>query len=70
MSLMDLTATALSRGIAQRDFAPSEVMADYLARLEAINPRINAVVSSRDPQALMDEARACLLYTSPSPRDS
>lgn len=58
MSLMDLTATALSRGIAQRDFAPSEVMADYLDRLDAINPRINAVVSQRDPQALMDEARA------------
>ncbi|MCK0198617.1 amidase [Ancylobacter sp. 6x-1] len=58
MHLMDLDAGALSRRIAAREVKPSEVMAAYLARLEAVNPAINAIVSPRDPDALMDEARA------------
>ncbi|MBS9478532.1 amidase [Ancylobacter radicis] len=57
MSLMELTASELSRGIAARAFRPSEVMAAYLQHLPA-NATINAIVAPRDPDALMDEARA------------
>ena len=38
--------------------APSEVMADHLARIAAVNPAVNAVISLRDPDDLMREARA------------
>jgi amidase len=57
VQLMDLSAFDLSRLIAARQVAPSEVMAAYLARLEARNPAINAIVSTRDPDALLAEAR-------------
>lgn len=57
MELTDHTASALSRLIAARKLAPSEVMAAYLARIAAINPAINAIVSLRDPNDLMAEAR-------------
>lgn len=58
MSLMDLTASALSHLIATRQVKPSEVMAAYLARLTAANAVVNAIVSPRDPDALMAEAVA------------
>ena len=57
MSLMDLSATDLSRMIASRQVSPSEVMAAYLARLP-YNAVLNAIVSPRDPDVLMAEARA------------
>ena len=38
--------------------APSDVMADHLARIAAVNPAVNAVISLRDPDDLMREARA------------
>ncbi|WGD32034.1 amidase [Ancylobacter sp. WKF20] len=57
MSLMDLTASELSRLIATREVRPSEVMAAYLDRLPA-NDTINAIVAPRDADVLMDEARA------------
>jgi amidase len=37
--------------------APSDVMADHLARIAAVNPSVNAVISLRDPDDLMREAR-------------
>ncbi len=43
--------------IAARQVAPSEVMAAYLARISAFNPALNALVSLRDPDELMAEAR-------------
>ncbi|MGA0564201.1 amidase [Ancylobacter sp. VNQ12] len=58
MSLMDESATALSRLIASRQVSPSEVMAAYLRRLPVLNDEINAIVSPRDPDELMAEARA------------
>jgi amidase len=58
MGLMDLSAGDLSASIAQRKLAPSELMAACLTRVAAVNPAINAVVSLRDPDALMAEARA------------
>lgn len=58
MGLWQFSASELARMIAARKVAPSEIMADCLARIAAVNPGINAVVSLRDPDALMAEARA------------
>jgi amidase len=57
-AVLEWSATALSRAIHARKLAPSEVMAAWLAQLRAINGPLNAVVSLRDPEALMAEARA------------
>ena len=58
MRLSEHSASDLSRLIAARKVAPSEVMADHLDRIAAVNPAVNAVVSLRDADALMAEARA------------
>jgi amidase len=58
MELCALSASELSRMIAARKVAPSEVMAACLARIGAVNGAINAVVSLRDGDDLMAAARA------------
>ena len=58
MSLIDLSATELSALIASGEVRPSEVMEAHLARVAAVNPAINAIVSAPDPDRLMAEARA------------
>ncbi len=57
-ALTDLSATELARQIAARFVAPSEVMSAFLDRIDAFNPAINAVVSLRERDTLMAEARA------------
>jgi amidase len=60
MSIVDLTDTSasdLSRMIAARRVAPSEVMAAHLDRIEAVNGAVNAVVSLRDRDELIAEAK-------------
>ncbi len=57
-AIPELSATALSALIHARKLAPSEVMAAHLAQVEAVNPAVNALVSLRDPEVLMAEARA------------
>ncbi|MGA0541468.1 amidase [Neotabrizicola sp. VNH66] len=56
--LLELSASDLSRMIHARQLAPSEVMATHLAQVAAANGAVNAVVSARDPEVLMAEARA------------
>ncbi|MDZ4089368.1 MAG: amidase [Tabrizicola sp.] len=56
--LLEASATELSAAIHARKVAPSEVMAAWLAQVQAVNPAVNAIVSLRDPEALMTEARA------------
>jgi amidase len=58
MDLLELSASELSRRIAARQVAPSEVMVAYLAQIAAVNGAVNAVISLRDPDVLMAEARA------------
>ena len=58
MGLCDHSASDLSLMIAGRQLAPSEVMADHLARISAVNGVVNAVISLRNPDDLMREARA------------
>lgn len=54
--LVDLDALPLSRAILSREVSCREVMVAYLDRIEAINPRFNAVVSLRDRDELLREA--------------
>lgn len=58
MSLTDLPATDLSRLIHSGELAPSELMAETLARIGQVNGAVNAIVSLRDADGLMAEARA------------
>ncbi|MBK6467409.1 MAG: amidase [Rhodobacter sp.] len=55
--MLEWSATELSRAIHARKVAPSEVMAAHLARVASVNGAVNALVSLRDPDALMAEAR-------------
>jgi len=54
--LLDLDATTLSRRIASREISCRELMAASLARIDALNPRFNAIVSLREPEQLLAEA--------------
>ncbi len=56
--MLEWSATKLSAAIHARKVAPSEVMAAWLAQVQAVNGLVNAIVSLRDPDALMAEARA------------
>ncbi|WP_226341243.1 amidase [Gemmobacter serpentinus] len=58
VALTDLSASDLARLIAAREVKPSEVMEAYLARIAAVNGAVNALVSLRDAEQLMEEARA------------
>ena len=58
MNITDLTATALSKTIRARDVSCREVMQAYLARIAAVNPIHNAIVSLRDGDDLLREADA------------
>ena len=55
-TITSLPATDLSASIHARRLSCSQVMEAFLARIAEINPRINAVVSLRDPDELMHEA--------------
>ena len=56
--MLDWSATELSAAVHARKVAPSEVMAAWLAQVAVVNPSVNAIISARDPDALMAEARA------------
>ncbi len=58
MELWKQSASDLSRMIAARQTSPSEVMQAHLDRIAAVNGAVNAVISLRDPDELMNEARA------------
>jgi len=53
-----MDACELSRRIHNREISCREVMAAYLAQIQRLNPRVNAIVSLRDPELLLDEAQA------------
>lgn len=52
-----LTATELARRIREREVSAVEVMEAHLARIERINPRVNAIVTLL-PERAMERARA------------
>jgi amidase len=51
--IWQLSATELAKRIAQRDLSSTEVVNSHLARIEAVNPALNAIV-----RVLADEARS------------
>lgn len=55
-TLLGLDATRLARLIAARTVSCRELMEATLARIDALNPRFNAIVSLRDPKELLAEA--------------
>ncbi len=56
--VLSLSALDLAAAIGKRRISAREVMAAYLARLEALNPRFNAIVSPVDPELLLRQAAA------------
>ncbi|WP_149589962.1 amidase [Tabrizicola flagellatus] len=56
--MLEWSATELSAAIHGRRVSPSEVMAEWLAQVNALNGSVNAIVSLRDPDALLAEARS------------
>jgi amidase len=58
-SLTDLAAHELAASIRARKASCRDVMRAYLARIGALNPRHNAIVSLRDEDDLLREADRC-----------
>ncbi|WP_068297203.1 amidase [Pararhodobacter sp. CCB-MM2] len=56
--LLDQGALAQSAALEARQVSAEELMAATLDRIEARNPRVNAIVNLRDREALLSEARA------------
>ena len=51
------TATELAAALRKRELSAREVMTRHLERIEAVNPRVNAIVSLR-PEAALAQAGA------------
>jgi amidase len=58
MDLTELSASAIARAIGARQVSCRELMSATLARIDAVNPTHNAIVSLRDGDALLREADA------------
>jgi amidase len=56
--LLEGTALALSGRLARREVSAAELMRATLARVAAVNPKVNAIVSLRGEEALLAEAAA------------
>ncbi len=59
MSITDLSAAQLSAAIHAREMSCREVMSAYLVRIDECNPAVNAIVSLRDADQLLEEAVTC-----------
>jgi amidase len=58
MDILSMDARAQSGALEQGAFSAADLMEATLARIEAVNPSVNAIVSLRDADRLRDEARA------------
>ena len=58
MQIVELSASALSAAIHAKQLSCREVMAAYIARIAAMNPAHNALVSLREPDLMLREADA------------
>ncbi|WP_343520280.1 amidase [Sphingomonas sp.] len=56
--ILAMTAVDLAAAIRRRDVSSREVMAAHLARVDALNPKFNAIVSRVDAEQLLREAAA------------
>lgn len=57
-SPLDWSATEIARRIARREISAVDVARAFIARIEAVNPRLNAVVIPRFDEALAEAAAA------------
>lgn len=58
MDILSMDARAQSAALERGDLSAEELMVATLTRIEAVNPRVNAIVNLRDPDRLMAQARA------------
>lgn len=58
IELLRMSLTEMCEALASRRVSPVELMAATSARIDAANPALNAIVSRRDPDALLADARA------------
>src|SRR5687767_8699185 len=56
--LCDMGAVELAARLARKDVSAREVMAAHLARIERINPKLNAIVTLVADQAMANAAKA------------
>ena len=73
MSFDLATATTLQtmQALGDREISSVELLDAMIANIERFNPDVNAVVAQDLERARVEATAAdCLLYTSPSPRDS
>lgn len=56
--ILDLDAVDLAAMLSRRELSAEELMQATLARIDAVNAEVNALVSLRDPGVLLAEARA------------
>ena len=54
--IVQLDAVSLSRSIASRSVSCREVMLAYLAQIDRLNPKVNAIVSLQDREGLLKQA--------------
>jgi aspartyl-tRNA(Asn)/glutamyl-tRNA(Gln) amidotransferase subunit A len=59
--LWKLDATALTRGYADGRFTPSQALEEIHARIDEVNPRINAIIAE-DRAAAREAARRSTLH--------
>ena len=57
-ALTSLTATELAARLRKKDISARDVMAAHLARIERVNPKVNAIVTLVADRAMADAARA------------
>ena len=55
--LCDLDAVELRRRVGSKDISPVELLESCLARIEAVNPALNAVVATCSDRARAEAAR-------------
>jgi amidase len=58
MDILNMDALAQSAALEQGEISAAELMQAMLARIDAVNGAVNAVVSLRDGDELLAEARA------------
>ncbi|MEZ4229669.1 MAG: amidase [Polyangiaceae bacterium] len=58
MSLLSNTLVELTVLLKSRKVSPVELMRETLERIDQVNPQLNALVCPRDPDVLMQEAKA------------
>ena len=64
-AITDLDGVALSQAIHARDVSCAEVLQAYLARIDALNPQVNAIVAMQDPALLQQRRRRARMRPTP-----